>query len=192
MWIFLQKSGGEITSCIIMWHRSHNQGGWRCYSTPTFYRRKRIGPPHGPDWWEMCLAAVQQTPNRKSSRSLAFQWQSGPSCAQVLCYSPRPTGLIPRLLLNPGNETQTYCSDKTTYCMYHLCSDGIYVYDMMAKHKRLSLLRTYKQLWKRRNYSFQLVLGAKRLWFLKLWRTLTRIIYEWNTWKLNLRHFQIR
>jgi len=42
-------------------------------------------------------------------------------------------------------------------------ADGIYVYDMMAKHKQVSLLRTYKQLWKWRNYSFQLVLGAKRL-----------------------------
>ena len=167
--------------------------GWGCYSTLTLYRRKWIGPPHGPDWWEMCLAAVQRTPNCKSSRSLAFQWQSGQICAQVLCYSPHPTGLIPRLLLNRENETQAYCSDKTTYCMVpSVCRRYIYVYDMVAKHKQVSLLRTYKQLWKWRNYSFQLVLGAKRLWFLKLWRTLTRIIYEWNTWKLNLRHFQIR
>jgi len=124
------------------------------------------------------------------------RWHSSGSlarpCVQVLCYSPRPTGLIPRLLLNPGNETQAYCSDKTTYCMVPSMADGIYVYDMMAKHKQVSLLRTYKQLWKWRNYSFQLVLGAKRLWFLKLWRTLTRIIYEWNTWKLNLRCFQIQ
>jgi len=124
------------------------------------------------------------------------RWHSSGSLAQPVCrcYAivPAPLDSFPDCCWTLGTRHRHIAQTRLHIVWYHLCADSIYVYDMMAKHKQVSLLRTYKQLWKWRKYSFQLVLWAKRLWFLKLWRTLTRIIYEWNTWKLNLRHFQIR
>ena len=55
------------------------EGGWGCNSTPTFYRRKWIGPHHRLDWWEMCLEAVCWALDSKLSQSLALQQQSGPT-----------------------------------------------------------------------------------------------------------------
>ena len=57
-------------------------------STPTFYRRKWIGPHSRPDWcrcaWmQMCLEAVHWALDGKLSRSLALWRQSGPTRA---CY----------------------------------------------------------------------------------------------------------
>jgi len=122
-------------------------------------------------------------------------WHSSGSLAQPVCrcYAIVPAQLdsFPDCCWTLGMRHRHIAQTRLHIVWYHLCSDGIYVYDTMAKHKQVSLLRTYKQLWKWRNYSFQLVLWAKRLWFLKLWRTPSRIIYEWSTWKPNLRRFQI-
>jgi len=103
---------------------------------------------------DMCLTAVQQTPNCKYSWSLAFQWQSGPTSPQVLCFAPLDS--FPDCCWTLGTRHRHIAQTRLHIVWYHLRADGIYVYDMMANHKQVSLLRTYKQLWNGETIPFSL------------------------------------
>jgi len=96
--------GGAMFTC----HRRRNQGGWGCYSTPTFYRWKWIGPHHPPDWWETCLEAVHAL--RLLSRLPALRSQLARPARAILSVWAPPHGTPSQTVCNPGNETQAHPS----------------------------------------------------------------------------------